>query len=106
MSEDFEIEEEQHFFVEPYLFEPVYTDAELRLLDEAAAAAHEPNPQPAAEYRSRALETWWCSCFKCKAMPTDEESLCCSDWELAMPALENLDISTDETAALQRSRSP
>ena len=35
-------------------------------------------------------------------MPTDEESLCCSDWELAMPALENLDISTDETAALQR----
>jgi len=35
-------------------------------------------------------------------MPTDEESLCCSDWKLAMPALENLDISTDETAALQR----
>ena len=26
MSEDFEIEEEQHFFVEPYLFEPEYTD--------------------------------------------------------------------------------
>ncbi|WP_318304866.1 hypothetical protein [Vibrio sp. Y176] len=73
---------------------------EFRLLDEAAAAAHEPNPQPAAEYRSRALETWWCSCFKCKAMPTDEESLCCSDWELVTPALENLDISTDETAAL------
>ncbi|XP_038163456.1 uncharacterized protein LOC119798171 [Cyprinodon tularosa] len=95
MSEDFSVEEEHEFFAEPFLYEPEYTDDELRYMDEAAAAQAE--PQTPLCYRRRASETWWCKCGNCQAMPTEEESICCVDWDLLMPPLEDLNISTDET---------
>ncbi|XP_051963680.1 P2X purinoceptor 7-like [Xyrauchen texanus] len=87
MSDDFYIEEEMHFYAQPYLFEPEYTDAELREMEEEAAAAAQ--TQGEATVRQRAQDTWWCSCGQCMAMPTDEESLCCNEWDFARRPLEN-----------------
>ncbi|KAK9978901.1 hypothetical protein ABG768_020638 [Culter alburnus] len=57
MSKDFDTEEDLHFFAQPYLFEPEYTDEELRAMEEA------PTQQQLlsqASERQRAMETWWC----------------------------------------------
>ncbi len=45
----------------------------------------------------RAMEICWCKCRHCQAMPTEVESFCCVDWDMAMPLLESLDNSAGET---------
>lgn len=84
MSEDFNTDEKLHFFffffAQPHLFEPEYTDEELRQMDEAAAAR-------VSEYSHRAASRW-CDGGKSKAVPTEDESLRCSQRNRLMPPLE------------------
>lgn len=99
MSEDFDSEEDLHFFAQPYLFEPEYTDEELRAMEEAPT---QQQPLSQASERQRAMETWWCKCLHCHTMPTELESLCCTEWDIVMPQLEHVEHSADEmTSALQ-----
>ncbi|ROL49442.1 hypothetical protein DPX16_15768 [Anabarilius grahami] len=90
MSKDFDTEEDLHFFAQPYLFEPEYTDEELRAMEEAPT---QQQPLSQASERRRAMETWWCKCLHCHTMPTELESLCCTEWDIVMPQLEHLSSS-------------
>ena len=61
-----------------YLYEPEYTDEELREMDAQRAdrerASVETAPTGAAvENRERASGDWWCQCRKSQKMATDEE---------------------------------
>lgn len=69
------------FFAQQHLFEPEYTDEELRQMDEAAAAR-------VSEYSHRAAESRWCDGGKSKAVPTEDESLRCSQTDGLMPPFE------------------
>lgn len=83
MSADFNTDEELRFFfffAQPHLFEPEYTDEGLRQMDEAAAAR-------VSEYSHRAAESRWCDGGKSKAVPTEDESLCCSQRDRLIPPL-------------------
>lgn len=64
-----------------YLFEPEYTDEEL-LAQDAERMARTEEQQPEAASRLRSTETWRCSCGHCIAMTTEEDSLCCEEWDL------------------------
>ena len=73
---DSEEEEGNEFGLAPFMFEPERTEEEVRellknlSLSEATAGAE----------KRRAGNINWCSCGKkCKAMTTEEESLCCRD---------------------------
>ncbi len=81
----------------PCLFEPEYTDEELREMDlqraereraSVAAAA----PEAAAESRDRRTGDWWCRCGNCKAMETEEECFCCREWDLVIPQMQELEL--------------
>lgn len=98
MSADFDVDEDLNFFNQPYLFEPEYTDIELQEMEEAAAATQ---PQSQASERQRALESWWCKCNQCQAMPTEQESMCCIDWDIVMPQLESLDNADNGTSVFR-----
>uniref|UniRef100_A0A8C1B467 P2X purinoreceptor 7 intracellular domain-containing protein n=1 Tax=Cyprinus carpio carpio TaxID=630221 RepID=A0A8C1B467_CYPCA len=100
MSDDFELrgEDEMEFFALPYLFEPEYTEEEIRQMDENAAATHTSQ----ASGRRRSNETWWCTCGKCQPLPTEEESQCCHDWTISIPPLESIIESAGETLFTSR----
>ncbi|KAK7172391.1 hypothetical protein R3I93_004651 [Phoxinus phoxinus] len=100
MSDDFELrgEDEMEFFALPYLFEPEYTEEEIRQMEETAAATHTSQ----ASCRRRSNETWWCTCGKCQPLPTDEESQCCHDWNISIPPLESIIESAGETLFTSR----
>ncbi|XP_052387742.1 P2X purinoceptor 7 [Carassius gibelio] len=84
-------------FALPYLFEPEYTEEEIRQMDENAAATHTSQ----ASGRRRSNETWWCTCGKCQPLPTEEESQCCHDWTISIPPLESIE-SAGETLFTSR----
>ena len=94
MEDDFDISTDNvEFFTQPYLFEPEYTDQELRAIEEASAAA----ARLQASERQRSLQNWWCSCSKCCEMPTEVESIRCHEWNIAMPQLQDDDEDIDST---------
>lgn len=72
------------FFAVPYLFEPEYTDNELRQMEETATATR----LSQAIVRPRSNETWWCTCSKCQPLPTEQECQCCHEWTISIPPLE------------------
>lgn len=76
------------FFAVPYLFEPEYTDDELRQREETQASD-----------RPRSNETWWCTCGKCQPLPTEQESQCCHEWTTSVPLLETIGESCGETVS-------
>ncbi|KAK0152085.1 hypothetical protein N1851_006531 [Merluccius polli] len=42
----------------------------------------------------RVTGTWWCSCGKCRQMPTEDESMCCTEWDLLVTEeMGNLNVS-------------
>ncbi|ROK87109.1 hypothetical protein DPX16_10249 [Anabarilius grahami] len=86
MSDDFELRGEEKFFALPYIFEPEYTEDEIRQMEETAAATHTSQ----ASGRRRSNEMWWCTCGKCQPLPTEEESRCCLDWTISIPPLESV----------------
>ncbi|KAK7168520.1 hypothetical protein R3I93_004741 [Phoxinus phoxinus] len=64
-----------------YLFEPEYTDEELQELRERATRERE-LPVVNAATQPRISGNWWCTCGDCKAMDTEQECLCCTEWDL------------------------
>lgn len=53
--------------------------------------------QFSAAAMSRTIGHWWCSCGHCQQMPTEEESLCCRQWDLSLLGnLESFDVSVDK----------
>uniref|UniRef100_A0A673I3R6 P2X purinoreceptor 7 intracellular domain-containing protein n=1 Tax=Sinocyclocheilus rhinocerous TaxID=307959 RepID=A0A673I3R6_9TELE len=92
------VEDEMEFFALPYLFEPEYTEEEIRQMEETAAATQTSQ----ASGRRRSNETWWCTCGKCQPLPTEEESQCCHDWTISIPPLESVSESAGETLSPSR----
>ena len=72
----------------PYLFVPEYTDEELLALEnERAEREAQRAEQAEAASRPRTSATWWCSCGCCVQMDTEEESLCCKEWDIIQPTV-------------------
>ena len=79
-----------------YRFEPEYTQEELREMEARATEA----PEAPAEAVPRFTGNWWCACGKCRQMPTEHESRCCTEWDLVVTAgMANLNVSVDETVS-------
>lgn len=94
-DEGFEID----FDGQGYRFEPEYSEEEFlrRKAEYEQQLSEESTVAPAAEAAApRVTGTWWCSCRKCRQMPTEEESLCCAEWDLLITeGMENLNVSGD-----------
>lgn len=73
-------EDDGLFGTMPYLYEPEYTEEELRERDEREARERQLAEE--AQTQPRTSRNWWCTCRRCKIMPTEEECLCCREWDL------------------------
>ena len=71
----------------PYMFEPEYTDEELREMEQQQQAEINNNSSDVGQTRQRHLEPshLWCKCTKCAIMGTDDECLCCAEFFLWHP---------------------
>ena len=97
--------DEEDFFefgaVVPCRFEPECTEEELanhaRESQVRDDEVEEPQPAP------RTGQDWWCGCGKCTPMPTEKECLCCQEWDLLIPILEEVEQAqqTDEENDIQ-----
>lgn len=74
-------------------FEPEYTEAELALLDHKR---EERQDQPADSKRARANSKWWCKCDCCMEMLTENESMCCAEWDQVLPSVTGLSLHTGD----------
>ncbi|XP_051992948.1 uncharacterized protein LOC127651242 isoform X2 [Xyrauchen texanus] len=91
-----------------YLYEPQYSDEQLREMEEqeaagAAAAAGEQDllgGQEEEPGQTRAGVNWWCQCSRCASMQTDRESCCCREFQRCHFLLHEIAESADETAPL------
>ena len=83
-----------------YLFEPEYTDEELLALEnESAEREVQRAEQAVAASQPGTSVTWWCSCGCCVQMDTEEESLCCKEWDIIQPNVSQ-DVSARSTDRL------
>ncbi|CAL8254644.1 unnamed protein product [Boreogadus saida] len=75
---------------EGYLFEPEFSQEELREREEedAAAAAEQALPVAEDEEPERAGVNWWCTCLLCSPKNTNTESMCCSEFQRCQFLLE------------------
>lgn len=83
-----------------YRFEPEYTVEELRQMDLEMQARDTGEPEEVTEGIEvpRVSGSWWCTCGKCKPMPTELESRCCKEWDLLVTSgMASLNVSVDET---------
>ena len=88
--------------VEPYLYEPEYTEEELEEREAAAAGAAAASAatsvdSAAPEPERRANSNAHCKCGRCPPMPTEKESLCCREWDRAQFILEDLPAAIEGT---------
>ena len=75
--------------VRGYLYEPQYSDEQLRAMEvqgvaEAAAATAKADGMPAADKepaKARAGADWWCLCSHFAPMDTEQESVCCREFQ-------------------------
>ena len=93
---DFEVvDDDFEYDGRPYRFEPEYTDEERferrtqRQREEQLAREQQTAARPKID------ANWWCSCGQCSTMPTEEECLCCSEWDLR-PGDTRLDVSRND----------
>ena len=65
-----------------YMFEPEYNDEELneREEQERVAAQQQADAEPPMQ-RTLGDASIWCQCGHCGNMPSEEESMCCFEWE-------------------------
>ncbi|KAM4530080.1 uncharacterized protein PAE49_022740 [Odontesthes bonariensis] len=81
-----------------YRFEPEYTEEELRQMDLEMQARGTEGPEAVTTEVSRVSGSWWCTCGKCKQMPTEQESRCCKEWDLLVTSgMASLNVSVEET---------
>ena len=81
--------------VRGYLYEPQYSDEQLRVMEEQEAAeaatdTAEADALPAADHlpaadeepaTARAGADWWCLCSHCPPIDTEQESVCCREFQ-------------------------
>jgi len=79
----------------PYLYEPVYTEEELRALDQRTLDVPITPGDP--DERRRADTNWWCECGSCLPMATEIESLCCVEWGKVLPSMVSSNTTEDES---------
>ena len=94
-------EEDIAFTAQPmgYLYEPEYTDEDLRQMDIERAERERRAREAGPTVRERENVTWWCSCTECAPMPKEVESHCCREWDLAVPLLlemQDLSVSGEQ----------
>ncbi len=65
----------------PYLYEPEYTDEQLQDLEERERREREELVEAEESLPDRRAGNWWCSCWHCEVMATNQECLCCRDWD-------------------------
>ena len=104
--EDWDFEENMvETDVRGYLFEPQYSDEQLRAMEEqeaaeaAATTAEADDPSAADEEpaMARAGANWWCLCSNCAPMDTEQESVCCQEFVRCQFLLEEITESEDDT---------
>ncbi|CAL8342984.1 unnamed protein product [Merluccius merluccius] len=91
--------------VRGYLYEPQYSDEQLRAMEEqeaaeAAAATAEAGDLPAVDEEpamARARADWWCLCSHCAPMDTEQESVCCREFQRCQFLLDEIKESEDDT---------
>lgn len=67
----------------PYRFEPEYTDEEIMERRKQREAEEQRDQERQAAARPRQEGSWWCSCGgHCTVLGTEEECLCCFEWDL------------------------
>ncbi|CAL8338889.1 unnamed protein product [Boreogadus saida] len=94
--------------VRGYLYEPQYSDEQLRAMEEqeaaeAAAATAEADDLPASDEEpamARAGADWWCLCSHCAPMDTEQESVCCREFQRFQFLLDEITESEDDTDAI------
>ena len=76
--------------IQGYLYEPEYSQEELRRIEEEAnaAAAEQALPVAVDEEPDCAGVNWWCTCLLWSPIDTNTESLCCSEFQLCQFLLE------------------
>lgn len=87
------------------LYEPQYSDEQLRPMEEqeaanAAAATPEADELPAADEEpavAGAGADWWCLCSNCAPMDTEQESVCCREFQRCQFLLDEITESEDDT---------
>ncbi|KAK0134322.1 hypothetical protein N1851_030115 [Merluccius polli] len=92
--------------VRGYLYEPQYSDEQLRPIDEqeaamaAAAATAEAEDLPVVDEEpgiAQAKVDWWCLCSHCAPMDTEIESVCCREFQRCQFLLDEISESEEDT---------
>ena len=83
--------------VQPYMFEPEYTEEELERRDRQEREASTVVAAAVPEGPPRANNTDWCECGRCLPMPTEKESICCKRWPRALFVFEDLPADSQTT---------
>ena len=97
--------------VRGYLYEPQYSDEQLRAMEEqeaaeAAVATAEADDLPAADEEptmARAGADWWCLCYHCAPMATEQESVRCREFQRCQFLQDEITESEDDTDVCCRS---
>ncbi len=78
---------------QPYLFEPEYTDQELREMEDTRHTNYRTTVG-----RQRVQETWWYYSRRCEETDCQTEvSVCCNEWAIGMPPLEAVETAGERT---------
>lgn len=75
---DFKVELRYHFYSKQYLFEPKFTEEESVQLDADRTRREAASAEPVTKLVSG-------DCGAGQPMATDDECLCCTEWNLLLP---------------------
>ncbi|XP_055025174.2 uncharacterized protein [Misgurnus anguillicaudatus] len=90
--------------VRGYLFEPQYSEEQLRQMEEqeaAAVAAAVALPVAGEELGlTRAGRNWWCLCSRCAPTDTEIESVCCREFDRCQFLLDEIATSDEDVCVV------